>query len=260
MTGEQWYVHFHPDEHRFVDQVSDWVERAQNHSVKLTDFLDPRQAFIVASVAQRSSDVHVRLEGGSSDAERKRALIAPDYRDLEQEDMNLSVLSISSPDDRLSQLDHGDYMGSVLGLGITRGKVGDIHVRTDGCHIVVASEIADFLRLHLSQVHRLHVFTEVLPVAELVPAVTKLTEQSYSVASMRLDGIVGDVWKLSRAKSLVPIKAGRCRVNWKQEEDPSRHLKSGDVVSLQGFGRFQVLEVEGVTKSGRTRIKIGKYE
>jgi RNA-binding protein YlmH len=56
-----------------------------------------------------------------------------------------------------------------------------------------------------------------------------------------------------------PIRAGRCRVNWKTEEDPSQQLHEGDVVSFKGFGRFKVLEVDGVTKKGRIRVKIGKY-
>ena len=69
-----------------------------------------------------------------------------------------------------------------------------------------------------------------------------------TVASLRLDGICADVYRLSRSKVLVPIKAGRCRVNWKVEEDPSKALKAGDVVSIQGFGRFKVLEQDGMTK------------
>ncbi|MNG13625.1 hypothetical protein D3C84_973130 [compost metagenome] len=76
---------------------------------------------------------------------------------------------------------------------------------------------------------------------------------------MRMDGIVSDVFRLSRAKVLLPIQAGRCRVNWKLEEDPSKPLKEGDMVSMQGFGRFKVLEVEGVSKKGRIRVKIGKF-
>ena len=52
---------------------------------------------------------------------------------------------------------------------------------------------------------------------------------------------------------------GRCRINWKVEEDPSAPLKEGDVVSMQGLGRFKVLTVEGVTKKGGIRVKIGKF-
>ncbi|WP_159883987.1 YlmH family RNA-binding protein [Paenibacillus puerhi] len=259
MTRDNIYVHFHPDEHRFVDQAAEWISRAEQHAVKLTDFLDPRQAFILTSLANAHPDVHVRFEGGYPGAERRRAIVAPDYRVLDDEDPGIRVLAIYSPDDSLADLDHGDYMGAILNLGLKRDKIGDIHPRADGCHIVVAEENADYIALQLNQVHRIHVRTELLAPEQLLPSETKLEELQLSVASMRLDGIASDVYRLSRAKILTPIKAGRCKVNWKQEEDPSKPLKEGDVVSMKGFGRFKLLEVEGVSKKGRQRIRIGRY-
>lgn len=254
------YSHFHPDEHRFVDKAAEWVERAAfEHAVKKTDFLDPRQAFIVATLANRQPDVNFRLDGGYEQAERKRAVIAPEYRYLDDEDMSIQVLSVASEDSKICALDHGDYLGSVLGLGIKREKIGDIHVLPDGAHILVASEIAEYIRLNLQQVHRVHVLTELLPLSRLRTAAEQLEQMSLSVASLRLDGIASDVYRLSRAKVLLPIKAGRCKVNWKQVEDPSAPLKEGDVVSMQGFGRFKLLEVEGMSKKGRIRVKVGKY-
>lgn len=254
------YGHFHSDEHYFVDKAWDWVERAaENHAVKLTDFLDPRQAFILTSLVNRHPDVHCRFDGGYPDAERRRAIIAPDYRTLDEEDMEMAVLSVSSGDGKFLTLEHGDYMGAILGLGMKRDKVGDIHVIEGGCHCLVTRDAADYLHLNLSQVHRVHVQTELLPLDKLELASVNLDELTLSVASMRMDGIVSDVFRLSRAKVLIPIQAGRCRVNWKPEEDPSKPLKEGDMVSMQGFGRFKVLEVEGVTKKGRIRVKIGKF-
>ncbi|MED4603628.1 YlmH/Sll1252 family protein [Paenibacillus validus] len=259
MTQDNIYAHFHPDEHRFVDQAAEWVARAEQHEVKRTDFLDPRQAFILTSLVNRSADVQVRFEGGHPNAERKRAIVAPDYRVLDDEEMGIRLIEVSSTDDSLGDLDHGDYMGAILGLGIKRDKVGDIYVLPTGCHFLAAAEIADYIVLHLNQVHRVHVHTGTLPLDKLQATETKLDDMNLTVASLRLDGIVSDVYRLSRAKVLVPIKAGRCKVNWKQEEDPSKPLKQGDVVSLKGFGRFKVLEVEGLTKKGRYRIRIGKY-
>ncbi|SDC74844.1 RNA-binding protein YlmH, contains S4-like domain [Paenibacillus sp. UNCCL117] len=227
--------------------------------MKRTDFLDPRQAFILTSLANANLDVHVRFEGGHPDAERRRAIIAPEYRVLEGEDAGIRVISISSPDDSLAELDHGDYMGAILGLGLKRDKIGDIYPRADGCHIVVAAENAEYISIQLNQVHRVHVRTEILPADQLQPSQSRLEELQLSVASLRLDGIASDVYRLSRAKILMPIKAGRCKVNWKQEEDPSKPLKEGDVVSMKGFGRFTLLEVEGLSKKGRHRIRVGKY-
>lgn len=254
------YEHFQPDEKSFVDRASEWVmNAAEYHEVKLTDFLDPRQAFILQTLVNRHPDVILRLDGGYPEAERRRALIAPDYRHLESEDMGLTVLSVTSGDQKFVELDHGDYMGSILGLGIKRDKIGDIHVLPTGCHCIVQEEISHYMNVQLRQVHRIQVQTEILPIEQLQTNVAKLEEMNLTVASFRLDGIASDAFRISRTKILLPIKAGRCRVNWKVEEDPSKPLKVGDIVSMQGLGRFKVLEIDGITKKGRNRVKIGKF-
>lgn len=254
------YEHFHPDEHDFVDKASEWVDRAiRNHEQRLTDFLDPRQQFILKSVAGREPDVQVAFDGGYPDAERVRAILAPDYAYLEDVDYDIQVLSITSEDAKFPSLEHGDFLGAVLGLGIKRDKIGDIHVHGGACHILVAGKMSEYVHLQMQYVHKAKVMTELQPLSALKVAETKLEEMGFTVASMRLDGILSDVVRLSRAKVLQPIKAGRCRVNWKVVEDPSASLKQGDVVSFQGFGRFKVLEVDGVTKSGRIRIRVGRY-
>ncbi|MCC3380005.1 RNA-binding protein [Paenibacillus farraposensis] len=254
------YDHFHPDERDYVDRASEWISHAgANHRQKLTDFLDPRQQYILETLAAKEDKVTIRVDGGYEASERKRALIAPDYSYLDNEDMGIQVLAISSDDHKIATLGHGDYLGAMLGLGIKRGKIGDIHVLDDGCHILVASEISDFITLHLQQVHRVHVWTELLPPESLRTKEVTLELLNLSVASLRLDGIASDVYKLSRSKILAPIRAGRCRVNWKVEENPSASLKAGDVISIQGFGRFKVIETDGMTKKGRFRVKIGKF-
>jgi RNA-binding protein YlmH len=260
MTNREIYEHFHPDEKAFVDRAWEWVERAaERHETKRTDFLDPRQAHILFSLANRHPDAQVLLNGGSAQAERQRAIIAPDYRDLADEDMGIAVLDISSDDRRISELDHGDYLGALLGLGIKREKIGDLHVSEEGCHALIAEEISSFLVGHMKQAHRVDVTLTLRPLYALREVLSTLEEQTLSVASMRLDGIASDVFRLSRTKIVAPIKAGRCRVSWKPVEDPSHPLRAGDIVSMKGFGRFKVIDVEGVSKSGRIRVRIGKF-
>lgn len=254
------YTHFQTDEHAFIDRVLDWIEQADRyHELKLTDFLDPRQQFIVQSLVNRSQNLQVKFHGGTENAERKRACIAPDYRVLEDEDFAIQVLILSSDDLKISTLEHGDYLGGILGIGIKREKIGDLHLHEHGCHCIAASEIIEFIHLQLQQVHRVKVNTEITTLDKLLPVESDIEELNLSVASMRLDGIVSDVVRLSRTKVVQPIKSGKCKVNWKVETDPSYSLKEGDTVSLKGFGRFKVLGEEGVTKKGRNRVKIGKF-
>lgn len=254
------YMHFHPDEHHFVDRVLDWIhDAAAHHKMRRTDFLDPRQAYILTTLVQREGQVQLRLDGGYGQAERKRAWIAPEYIWLDDEDAGICVLAVTSDDSRIARLDHGDYMGAILGLGIKRDKTGDLHVHEQGCHYLVTEDIAEFIHLHLQQVHRVNVKTQILSLQELQVSSTVTEEIQLFVASMRLDGIASEVFRMSRAKVLQPIKAGRLRINWKVVEDPSHPLSEGDIVSMQGFGRFQVISVDGTTKSGRLRMKIAKY-
>ncbi|WP_168120750.1 YlmH/Sll1252 family protein [Paenibacillus sp. HB172176] len=254
------YEHFHGDEKPFVDRATEWIERsAELHELRRTDFLDPRQAEIVTMLANRNGDAAVRLDGGYEQAERRRAIIAPHYRNLEEEEAGISVLSTHAPGQDKLDLDHGDFLGALLGLGIKRDRIGDIHVHDSFTHIIVSDEIADYLNIHLRQVHRYSVLTEVVPLQDLRTVIPKLEELELSVASLRLDGIASDVYRVSRAKIVDPIRAGRCRVNWKTTENPSEPLKEGDVISFKGLGRFKMLGVEGVTKKGRIRVKIGKF-
>ncbi|MBB3109072.1 RNA-binding protein YlmH [Paenibacillus phyllosphaerae] len=253
------YVHFHPDERPFVDRAVEWVERAAYaHELRRTDFLDPRQLEILTSIANRY-DVQLMLSGGYEEAERKRAIIAPDYRVIDDEPAGIALLAVTAGSQGHLELDHGDFLGALLGLGIKRDRIGDLHIHPELAHCLVAEEIAEYLNIHLRQVHRVHVLTDILPLSELRVAGVELEMMNLSVASLRLDGIASDVHRISRAKIVDPIRAGRCRVNWKVEEDPSAQLKAGDVISIQGLGRFKVITIEGMTKKGRLRVNVGKY-
>jgi RNA-binding protein YlmH len=94
---------------------------------------------------------------------------------------------------------------------------------------------------------------------QLEPAKIRLDEMSFTVASLRLDAVASDVYRISRTKMLTPIKSGHCRVNWKVETDPGTRLQNGDIISTQGLGRFMILEADDMTKKGRIRVKAGKF-
>ncbi len=256
---KEMYVHFHADEHRFVDQAQEWIDRAAHHHlVKRTDFLDPRQKFILDSLVHRSTGVQIRFDGGYEHAERMRAIIAPDDGSIEDQDSLIGVLAVELRDRKLVTLEHRDYLGAILGLGMKRDKIGDLHLLENGCHYLVTVEAGQYLHTHLSQIHKHHVYTELTTVDQLQWTPSTYEDMMISVASMRLDSIVSDVLHLSRAKALIPIQAKRCRVNWRVIEDPSYFVKIDDLISVQGFGRFKVLDVEGLSKKGRTRVKVGK--
>lgn len=254
------YDHFHPDERPFIDQATDWLERtSERHQVKLTDFLDPRRCYILQTLAVSMDDVQTVVGGGYRQAERKRAWIAPDYLAFEEEDLNIAIVSIGSPDSRFASLDHGDFLGALTGLGIKREKIGDIHVHQEACHVLICREMAAYVTAQLNQVHKVSVYTEILPPEQLKVVDPRLEEQTITVASRRLDAVLSELIRVSRAKALTPIRSGMCRVNWKPEENPAHMLDEGDILSVRGHGRFKIVGVEGLTKKGNVRMRVGKF-
>ncbi|MBL0389464.1 RNA-binding protein [Tumebacillus sp. ITR2] len=259
MKQDSIMMHFRPEERPFVERMIDLAERVDDRqSPALTDFLDPRQQKIAVSVVRRHADVEVRLLGGPHSAERQRALIAPSYWVPEDADFELAFLRVDVPGEYV-KLSHGDYLGALVGLGLKRGKLGDLSVWDDGCDLAVTRDMADFVRLHLTQVGRASVHVQEIAGTDYRSIQREFQEKEFTVMSLRLDAVASDAFNLSRTKVVDPIKSGKLQLNWQTIDNPATLVEEGDVISLRGHGRVKILEVGGQTKKGRTVLKVGKY-
>ena len=252
------YDHFRSEEHPFIDRVLDWIEQAdERYRVRLTDFLDPRQVFILKTLSSKYPGVSVTISGGYDEAERCRAIIHPSDAVPSPSEFGLTLIEITSLSPGFSNLKHQDFLGSLLGIGLKRDKFGDILFDQGRAQCIVAEEVTSYVQLYFHQVHRVSVSTEVVPIEDVIPVIHNWKPKSISVASTRVDVVVGDVFGLSRAKTLPPIRGGHLKVNWMIVESPSFLVEEGDVVSLRGYGRFKVLELQGTSKKGKIRLEVG---
>ncbi|ASS75838.1 hypothetical protein CIG75_13180 [Tumebacillus algifaecis] len=259
MKRQDVMMHYRPQERPFVDRTIDLAERVDERQTPvLTDFLDPRQVKITEAIVRSSSDVKLYLSGGHEQAERQRALLVPSYWVPEAEDFELSFLRITIPGEFV-KLKHGDYLGSLVGLGLKRGKIGDLSVHGEGCDLVVTREIADFIRLHLSQVGRAAVQNREISALDYLAPQVEYQEKAFTVMSLRVDAVSAESFGLSRTKVVEPIKSGKLQLNWQVIDDPATAVEEGDVLSLRGHGRAKILEIMGQSRKGRTILKIGKY-
>jgi RNA-binding protein YlmH len=84
-------------------------------------------------------------------------------------------------------------------------------------------------------------------------------ERTDTVASLRLDAILATAFGLSRGKAVELIEANRVSLDHQPCTQPSKTLKEGAVLSVRGIGRAKLLEVGGVSKKGRTFVRVGRY-
>lgn len=252
--------HFRPEERPFVEKIAEWVRIVEHRNImKRTDFLDPRQVEIVHAIVNRSGDATVFFNGGYSEAERVRAVIAPTFIAPEEVEFDLALIEIENLNP-FSSLTHRDYLGALMNIGIVRDKFGDILVQPMGAQVVLCQEMVDYVSLHLHQIGRSTVRTKQIPISEIHLPEEEMEQKTITVASPRLDAVLSEIVRMSRAKVQSIIKNGKVKVNWKVIDSVAHNIQEGDLISIRGFGRVRILEHTGLTKKGNIVFHIGFYK
>ena len=155
---------------------------------------------------------------------------------------------------------HRDYLGAVIKLGVKREKVGDIIVDNDGADIIVEKDISKFLLENLSGLTRFSKSKITIEKIDNLRTVeVRREEREIIVSSLRLDNVISELARCSRNKALDIINMERVFVNFQCETKKTKQIKTGDMVTIRGKGRFYIKELVGQTKSGRVIVKIEKF-
>lgn len=260
MDKEQLLGHLRGEEERNLgSHILDLARLAwDTNRPQITDFYDPYERKVAESVLGRLPEVGVLHQGGYKGAERARLVIYPQFYLVETIPSPLRVLEAKG-NFSFQQVTHRDYLGSILSTGLKRGKVGDILVLSDGCQVVVAAEVADFLLTHWDRVHQVPISLREIDEEQLAVEPERVKEVKATVASLRLDSVAAEGFGLSRTKMVREIKGERLKLNWKVVADPSADVKEGDVLSMRGRGRVVVSQVLGTTRKGRISLVLHRY-
>ena len=244
------------EEKMLITRAEDTVVLCEKQNcIKFMGFLTPADAETVRRNMPRSA-IQTVFSGGYPCAERTLFVALPDYL---EEDAALDLISVVEVTGRdIGELKHPDYLGSLLGLGIKREKIGDILVCEDKALVFVVENIADYIIDNLDKIGRKGVkLRKVLPSEVEIPQ--RKTEMiSATVAALRLDSIVAAAIRTSRSAALSVIAEGRVFLNWTLQSSPSAKVKPGDVFSVRGKGRFRLSEEINETKKGRLGVCIEK--
>ncbi len=223
-----------------------------------TDFMDVAKCARFRERLRGIRGLEVTLFGGAADCERQMMGFFTEA--LAAEAFPIQAIKIRRKSRKFGQanLSHRDYLGSLLGLGIDRGKTGDILVAEEAAVCFVTEEIAPYITATLTQVSKTAVIAEEADTAADIPERQTETRR-LTVASLRLDAVASEAFRLARGKTQTLIGAEKAQVNWNIITNTSYLLREGDLVSLRGFGRFRIRTVCGKTKKDRIGLEIEHY-
>lgn len=254
------YQHFRLEEREYIDQVLQWKDQVESqYAPKLTDFLDPREQHILKLLIGENNEVKYQFFGGSLDGERKRALLYPDYLMVSEEDFQIALFEIQYPS-KFVTLEHRQVLGTLMSLGLKRGKFGDILMKDGKVQFFAAKEVSSYIQNNVESIGKAGVRLNEISSNEQISSRELWEENDLTVSSLRLDTVISGVYHLSRQKSQALIQHGLVKVNWTLTENPSFDCDEGDMLSVRGFGRAKIVAIEGKTKKDKWRIIVGKQK
>jgi photosystem II S4 domain protein len=154
---------------------------------------------------------------------------------------------------------HGDFLGAILGTGISREKLGDILIQEEkGAQVLIVPELVDFVVTALDKVGNVGVTCSKIPLLALEYEPPRTNSFKTVEASLRIDAVASAGFKISRSKLVDLISSKDVRVNWATVTKNGTIVKTGDVVSVSGKGRLKIGEINE-TKKGKFAVEIIRY-
>ncbi len=239
---------------RLLSRVDDAWERAQRQGVaQYIGFLDERETALAGTwLRRRTTDVFWRCFGGHDDAER--TVLGLGIWEWDIEDAAFPIVPLDIRWRNSVKLTHRDVLGSLIGCGIVREKIGDILCEEGRAVAFVTEELAPFLADALKTVGREGVRVS-YPAMPPFPLFHQFRECTATVASARLDGVLKALLGVSREQACDLIRKGLVQVNHIEQLSVSCLVRAADRVSVRGHGRYIIDDVSDVTKKGRLILR-----
>ncbi len=223
-----------------------------------SDFLNLNELSIFESIRPDYPSLHLESFGGYDLAERQIAVFRPEAPNFYAEPP-ISCLRIRPLQAKFAEeLNHRDYLGAVLNLGLERSCLGDILVEEEGAFLFCLSRMADFIRDNLTRIRHTSVLAEKVE-PEAFHYEPRFEEVSGTVASVRLDKLLSLAFQASRSSLTGLIEGGRVFVNGRLITSNGYEPKEGDLISVRGFGRFRYQGTKGQSKKGRDYVVLWRY-
>ncbi len=198
--------------------------------------------------------------GGYPEAERQMLVYLPDYLEFNSlmgQDSPIACLRATfyqgdSPS-------HRDFLGALMGAGISRESVGDICVGKGSCDFLVTSEIAPYILQNFSGAGRTKLHLQQIPLTQLQVPQPEVAEIRDTVASLRLDSVISAGFRIARSVAGQYVLSGKAAIDGLPCDKPDRPVCEGSNVSVRGLGKIKLKTINGQTKKGRTCVVIDRY-
>lgn len=246
------------DKKLLIAKVNDIFKLCDKHcAAKFSDFLDGAELAVIDDEFLFPFGFNTVIFGGFDDAEKKMIGVFPDWQEPDISEFPIKCLKIESG--YTKKLSHRDYLGTIMSLGITVSKIGDIVVSGNSAYVFVHDDIAEYVLKNVHKIGNQGVSVSVIDDMSSVKIERQYLTIDTVCASERLDALVGAAANISRSESAKLIEGGKVKLNHREISKTSVSVNEGDLLSVRGFGRFLVYKFGNETRKKRLHVTLKKY-
>ncbi len=248
------------DEKILIKHLKDLSQRSYSRNIyTYSRFLSMTEIDAVIRNSKEFLPLKPAFFGGSEAAERQIAVFGSEESMGYPPEYPVSVIKIVPLSEKYAEnLEHRDYLGALMNLGIERELLGDIIIKGKAAWLYSIESITDFIIENLTKVRHTEVRCE-QALGDIPELKQELNEMTVNVSSERIDSIVSSFTGISRGHIDELFRSGKVFVNGREVSSVSAKLKEGDVLTVRGYGRAIYDGISHETKKGRLCVSLRKY-
>ena len=245
------------EEKTLLARIDDAVRLCEQRPIyRFIGFLDEHQTAVCCNYLKKQIAVSYCFYGGSEHAHR--LILGISGKDQPPEPTDFPIETIGFSYRSQASISHRDVLGSLIGCGITRDKIGDIFCFEELAVAFVHRNLADFLAENITRIGREGVRV-LYPFTGTIDTTPAFKEVNGTVASPRLDAVLKVLLGASREQAAQLIRSASVQVDHQIVSSVSKTITAGETISVRGYGRYRVEDVSETTKKGRLILKAVQF-
>lgn len=189
------------------------------------------------------------------DSEKKILCFSPNS--FEEKDIIFPTIFFKiNGSNKFKVLQHKDFLGSIMNLGVRREILGDIIVKDSIAFCITTEEFYPIIS-ELKMVNKIEITISEIDETQ-VPDL-EFEENHTIVTSLRIDSIIASLINSSRNNAISLIEQGDILVNYSIVKNKSKNISIGDTITIRKKGKFIILKELGESKKGKLKILYKKF-
>lgn len=189
-------------------------------------------------------------------SERRQLSFIPkelDYYEIENPVKLIKLSNLSN----FRELEHKDFLGAIMSLGIKRELLSDLILKEQSCYFATNEIIAKLIQENLNKVGKTPVNFSYIK-REEIPEINFEYLEILS-SSMRLDAVISSLCKISRSEALNKIIRKEVSVDYRIKTDKKLCIKENNVISIKKQGKYIFQYILGKSKKDKLKLSFKKF-